>query len=281
MEQRMSVDLLIKSNYKNLTKSERKAAKYAMDNKEEMYTLTLHEYSQDCGIGEATVMRFIKKLGYPTFADFKMAIASLTIKNKNTTNSNDSLQMFQGHINEMTNQTLLANKRQDLEKAVDYIESANHLVFLGNGTSGFVAELIAYRFMRAGRECEHVEDIHYSDIRSVFLKKGDVLVAISHSGDNVDIIAPVKRAKENGCTIITLTAYKTTQLQQYADIPLFNAPGPLEHSIYGAGMRNVITQEFLAELLYIIYKERHLDEVLKYQKLTAISTSVHHDIMKS
>ncbi len=272
----MSVDQLIKSNYNNLTKSEKKAAKYALDNKDKMYTMTLHEYSQGCGIGEATVMRFVKKLGYDTLGEFKMAVASLTLKERDNAESEDPLELFQSDINELTKQTLLANSQETLDKAVDLIENANHLVFLGNGTSGYVSQLIAYRFMRAGRECEHVEDVHYSEIRSALLKKGDVLVTISHSGDNVDVIRPTIRARQNGCSIITMTSYRTTKLQEFADVALFNSPGPIEHRIYGVGTRIVINQEFLAEMLYIIYKERHLDEVLNHQKLTAISTSTHH-----
>ncbi|MCD8028803.1 MAG: MurR/RpiR family transcriptional regulator [Erysipelotrichaceae bacterium] len=280
MNKKMSADLLIKSNYKNLTKSEKKAADYSLNNADKIFTQTLREFSTKCGIGEATTMRFIKKMGYANFAEFKMAIAALPLKDNKSSDEHDPIVDFQEDINEITNQTLLANDKALLEKAVDYIEDANHLVFMGHGTSGYVAQMIAYFFNRAGRECEDVTDIHYSEIRSVFLKEGDVLVAISHSGDNVDIIGPVKRAKENGCTIITVTAYKTTMLQKFADIPLFHSPGPLEHRIYGAGMRNVMTQQFLVELLYIIYKQRHLEEVLTNQELTAISTADHHTILK-
>ncbi len=278
MEKRMPVDLLIESNSKSFTKSEKVVADYTLENINDIYYQTLNDISSKCGVGDATVMRFIKKLGFSSFAEYKVSVATALFK-QDEQEDEDPLKMFQNDINNLTNETLIMNDRKTLNKVVDLIEKSKHVVFMGNGTSGHVAELIAYRFVRAGLECEAVTDVHFSEIRSALLGKGDVLIAISHSGDNVDLNNPVKRAKKQGCKIVSVTAYQNTELVKLADISLFNVPGPVEHRIYGAGMRNIINQEFLVELLYIIYKERHFDEVMQVQKKTAFSTAVHHTII--
>lgn len=275
--QKLTLENLIEVNYKALTKSERNIAAYAVKNMDSVYTKTLKEIAKATDTGEATVLRFIKKIGFSSLADFKVGVATTLIHHSNQGENDDPLQVFLNDVHDLTTQTLNSLNRKDLEDAVDLIESAKHFIILGHGSSGFVAEAISYRFMRAGLDCECITDIHFGEIRSALTIPGDVILAISYSGDNTDMISMVSRAKKNGAKIITVTAYHTTTLLQYSDIKLFNAPGSMEHRMYGIGMRGIINQEFLVELLYIIYKQRHLGDVNEFQKETAISTSRHHE----
>ena len=77
-----------------------------------------------------------------------------------------------------------------------------------------------------------------------------------------------------------MTTYKTTTLSRIADIALYSAPESMEHRRFGAGMRGIMTQEFLVELLYITYRERHKDEVFANQQKTGIATAKHHEYIK-
>lgn len=274
---KLTVDNLIEVNYKSLTKSERNIASYVTKNMNSIYTKTLNQIAKATNTGEATVLRFIKKIGYSSLADFKVGVAATLMHHENQNKNDDPLEVFLNDVHDLTSQTLHSLNREDLEHAVDLIESAKHFLILGHGSSGFVAETIGYRFMRAGVDCECITDIHFGEIRSALTIPGDVVLAISYSGDNTDMISMVKRAKQNGAKIITVTAYRTTTLLQYADIKLFNAPGSMEHRMYGVGMRGIINQEFLVELLYILYKSRHINDVTEFQKETAISTSRHHE----
>ena len=60
----MSLGSQIQSVYPNLTKSERKAADYILKHMEGLGTQTLAQMSKTARVGEATIMRFIYKLGY-------------------------------------------------------------------------------------------------------------------------------------------------------------------------------------------------------------------------
>ena len=274
---KLTLDNLIEVNYKSFTKSERNIASYVTKNMNSIYTKTLNQIAKATNTGEATVLRFIKKIGYSSLADFKVGVAATLMHHDNQNKNDDPLEVFLNDVHDLTTQTLHSLNREDLEKAVDLIEKSKHFLIFGHGSSGFVAETISYRFMRAGVDCECITDIHFGEIRSALTIPGDVVLAISYSGDNTDMISMVKRARQNGAKIITVTAYRTTTLLQYADIKLFNAPGSMEHRMYGIGMRGIINQEFLVELLYILYKNRHRDDVNEFQKETAISTSRHHE----
>ena len=62
--------------YSTLTKSEKKFADFIMNvsNSEELYYESLSSMAKKSGVGEATIVRCLRHLGYNSFADFKLAV---------------------------------------------------------------------------------------------------------------------------------------------------------------------------------------------------------------
>jgi len=80
-------------------------------------------------------------------------------------------------------------------------------------------------------------------------KKGDVLIAISTSGNSQNIINAIKSAKEIGCKIITLTGKDGGKMKEMGDIniiiPSDNTPRIQEmHIMIGHMICNFIDNEF-------------------------------------
>ena len=67
----MSIYLRIKNNFESFTKSEKKVARYCLDNLLDISQLTVQELSANVQCGEATIFRFCKKINYDSFYDFK------------------------------------------------------------------------------------------------------------------------------------------------------------------------------------------------------------------
>ena len=78
----MSLDSQIKSIYPSLTKTEKKVADYTLKHLKSLNTKTLSEMSKAIHVGEATIMRFVYKLGYESLAQFKVEIIKESIKDK-------------------------------------------------------------------------------------------------------------------------------------------------------------------------------------------------------
>ena len=49
------------------------------------------------------------------------------------------------------------------------------------------------------------------------VRKGDVVVGISHSGETKDTIETMRIAKENGAVTIVITSFKDSPITKYAD----------------------------------------------------------------
>lgn len=123
----------------------------------------------------------------------------------------------------------------------DAIRQGNTLYFCGNGGSAADAQHIAAeltgRFLKdrepiaadvLGINFSHItavgndygfENIFYRDLKAK-AKKGDILVAISTSGNSPNIMKAVCYANENGISVIGLTGNKGGLLREKADILL-------------------------------------------------------------
>jgi D-sedoheptulose 7-phosphate isomerase len=103
-------------------------------------------------------------------------------------------------------------------------ESGNKLLFIGNGASAAISSHMATDFsknvgIRATAFNDGVlltcmgNDFGYNAVFEqpikMFADKEDVLFAISSSGNSANILAAAEAAKTIGCTVITLSGFKT------------------------------------------------------------------------
>lgn len=103
------------------------------------------------------------------------------------------------------------------------VESGCKLIFIGNGASAAISSHMAADFLKSGG----MSTITFNDgslltcmgndygYKHVFEKpikisanKGDVLIAISSSGQSENILLAVRAAQNKGCKVITLSGFK-------------------------------------------------------------------------
>lgn len=272
----MSLSSQIKSIYPSLTKAEKKVADYILKHLDILNTKTLSQMSKTVYVGEATIMRFIYKLGYENLAQFKVAIIQENLINDKSEEDNESAEGYAKFVYKLLKDTIRANAKEDIEKVAKLIETASHVYFFGNGTSGYSAQVAAYRFFRAGVSCEGITDVHMMTMKSALVKKDELVIAFSQSGDNSDIIHAAKFVKKNQCPIVTITGRTHSFLSKLGDVSLFHAPLSLTDKSYYGGTLGIIIQEFILELIFKIYSQRNLEKVDEIQRVTTLSTDLFH-----
>lgn len=272
----MSLSSQIKSIYPSLTKAEKKVADYILKHLDILNTKTLSQMSKTVHVGEATIMRFIYKLGYENLAQFKVAIIQENLINDKSEEDNESAEGYAKFVYKLLKDTIRANAKEDIEKVAKLIETASHVYFFGNGTSGYSAQVAAYRFFRAGVSCEGITDVHMMTMKSALVKKDELVIAFSQSGDNSDIIHAAKLVKKNQCPIVTITGRTHSFLSKLGDVSLFHAPLSLTDKSYYGGTLGIIIQEFILELIFKIYSQRNLEKVDEIQRVTTLSTDLFH-----
>lgn len=98
------------------------------------------------------------------------------------------------------------------EKLTAMLDKAARIFVAGAGRSALVARFFAMRLMHGGYDVYVVGEIVTPSVR-----KGDLLIVISGSGETETMIAFAKRAKELGAEIALLSAKSSSTIADMAD----------------------------------------------------------------
>lgn len=148
---------------------------------------------------------------------------------------------------------------EDYEKAVELIRQSQsaggRLHITGIGKPGHVAEYMASLFSSTGTPCYFLhgtEAVHGSCGQ---LQAGDVVIAISNSGETAELKATVLAVKNNGCRVIGVTGNMNSWLARESDTCLFagvNAEGgPLNRAPRYSIITELITLQTLSVALQV------------------------------
>ena len=209
-------------------KREQLVADFILRNLEEISFLSQHEIAEATSVSVATVNRFCRTIGCDGFRDFQIRLAqsvavSLQYLGGPNGDRSESGQLVTQVFSTLVDTLTLARAQLDgqlIEQATDVLANANRIAFLGvGGGSANVAREGANRFFRLGIPSEAHSDGYLQRMLSSTLSEGDVLVAISSSGQPAELLDSVTIAKQYGATTISLT--KTgSDLAQLADISI-------------------------------------------------------------
>lgn len=112
------------------------------------------------------------------------------------------------------------------QKIVSEIKAAYGTYFIGCGSASYACILAEYAFSKiakkhinfaVGSEFNYTED---------FLTDRSLLIAISQSGETIDIVEPANQAKKKGCRIAALTNTLGSTLYRMADTKTLLNAGP-------------------------------------------------------
>lgn len=260
----------VKSFNKHFTKSERKIASTFLSDPERIIYSSITDFAERSGVGDATVVRFCRKLGFKGYHDFKIAVARELSETSpylpsffnGEVASRDDIVTIMHKLLEINllamEETIVLSKEEDVTKAVSFIEESDKTIFYGVGSSGITALEAKNKFMRIGVPVDAYVDGHMQAMSASFLKEAHTAVAISYSGSTKDIIHTLQTAKKGGAKTICITHYAKSPITQYADIILLTGAkqGPLQ----GSSLSTKVAQLFMVDILYTEYFRRNLEE---------------------
>src|SRR5690606_29690880 len=105
---------------------------------------------------------------------------------------------LRGRLDSQGNRLVLGGIREYINKMVN----ADRIIIVACGTSwhaGLVAEYMIEEFCRIPVEVEYASEFRY---RNPIIREGDVVIAISQSGETADTLAAIELAKSKGAVII-------------------------------------------------------------------------------
>lgn len=268
----------IKEIIQDLSPSEKKVAQFIIDNPEEISGLSIGELADKSGSSEATVVRLCKLLDFNGYKDFKISITKdIAYMSKDEEGEQytdvepgDALDSIIQNISynnkKSIDNTLEIISHKAIEEAVEIISNAERIEFYGVGASYVIAYDAMQKFARINKIAMSYPDPHLQIASAANLKKGDVAIAVSYSGETKDTYDSIRVAKEAGARTISLTKFGQSSISEICDINLFvSAP---EISIRSGAMSSRIAQLNVIDILFAGVASKQFERVKKHLQKT-------------
>ncbi|MDF2522768.1 MAG: RpiR family transcriptional regulator [Clostridiales bacterium] len=220
----------IKTHYNILSESEKKIADYIMNNKDEILGLSAHALADKIGTSASTVVRFCYSLGFKGYTELKFYIERELLSPSYEViqvNPGDSINLIKQKMlnfnKDVIDDTTMILDSEKLEQAVKALSTAPRIDLYGEGGSGSITVSAANLFLQIGLSCNAYTDSFMQITSATQLKKGDVALAIIHSGRARNTIEALQEAHKQGATTICITGYTNSPITEHSDIVLYTS----------------------------------------------------------
>lgn len=226
----ISATYTIKSNYQNLSIKEKQIADYILAHPHESINPSIEELAGNIGISEATLVRFVRKLGFSGYQKFRIALARESVTNAQqvfeveVSDKEDAVDLVFSHTIKVLQETYKLVNKQLVKEVAGLITNGTSLYLFGLGGSNISARDAFHKFIRTGLSCNFAEDFHMQLMLASQAKKTDVAILFSHMGANYDILSIAEELKSHQCKLIVFTSYSKSTLARMADTVLEVCP---------------------------------------------------------
>ncbi|MBN1108940.1 MAG: glutamine--fructose-6-phosphate transaminase (isomerizing) [Bacteroidales bacterium] len=113
-----------------------------------------------------------------------------------------------------------------LHDVLEIMSQSERIILIACGTSwhaGLIGEYLFEEYTRIPVEVEYASEFRY---RNPIIRKGDIVLAISQSGETADTLAAVKLAREKGAKVIGICNVVGSSIPRETDAGVYTHAGP-------------------------------------------------------
>lgn len=254
-----SLFINVQAKYDEMGPSERRIADLLIADPGSILPLSITEFAKKARCGNATLVRFSKRLGLDGYKELKLAVAQemATLSNpkeeivsEDTCYSMYTKRLY--YIMDTLQKTRFSLKPESINRAAEKIMNARQIVIFGLGNSAAIAHDAQHKFLRVGLNASAYSDNHMQTIVASHLTSDCVAIGISHSGQSVDVVEALKLARISGAATICVTNSGFSPITEVSDICLFTQSEETQHSILALSSRIAQLTIFDAIYTYIV-----------------------------
>ena len=269
--------------FSRLTASEQAIAKYLLDKYgtgKDSTMMSSTRIARNAGVSQATVIRFSQKLGYKSFKNMMMDIVneSFYFGETNVHHGEDvrsTINKLQYQYEQSIKDVVSYNSDEAINAAVDYMEQAETVFCFGSRTSGSIVSVMYYRLLEIGCKTQFSNDTYLASSIAHNLKKNDVLIVVSVSGESVETLAIADIVRSRGARIVSITGSLNNTLGRMSDVALICAEYNVHTNKFNLVNRS--SELFLIDMLFIRYwrnnEERLIQSAVQFYNETENITS--------
>jgi len=178
--------------------------------------------------------------------------------------------------------TSISTQEEELEEFFRILSEGTAIHIYGVGRSGVAALSLALRLKHfeknLGKKVWWVGD----DVRER-IRKGDILIAFSGSGETAEVIVIAERAKDVGAKVVAITSFDDSTLASLADLVLL-LPGGLEKKRgwgYVEAQLSELQSPFYGggefELIAYLFQEALLTAIGEFKNISKATIAKEHE----
>lgn len=199
-------------DFSELSDVERAIYQYILTNDDKVAFMRVRDIAEGSHTSPTSVMRFIRKCGYESFPEFKLAIKQVGARQP----------LGSTDLDDYFDSLNRKNFKNDLELKVDYcadlIMASGTTIFMGIGASGAIGSYASRKLANLGFNSFSLTDRTYPFKTRLNPDKQNVIVILSVSGQTVEMLDVVNQMRsEDRTKVIVITSDSASHLAQKAD----------------------------------------------------------------
>ena len=223
----MRLEELINKNYNRLNENDLYIWQYISAHRKECEKLSIDDLANHCHVSRTTILRFSQRLGLKGYTELKVY---LRIDNQTYQHKQTGLELvYQTYHNFMDK-----IKEKDITHVIEIIDQAENAYVYGSGSiQNNVAAEIKRSFLEVGKLFFTIRSMNETYAFEEMMTSRDMIIMVSYSGENKQIIEFAKKLKAKSVPIIAITATQDNTLSHianesfYVEVPnLLNPLGP-------------------------------------------------------
>lgn len=273
----------ITDSYYRLTASEKKVANFVVANGAAAQQMSISQLGRECGVAEATISRFCRRLGYSGFGVFKLALAGASgqsapsplngeIRTEDTVE--EMCRKLAGADIEAIIETQELIRPAEIEAVADAILAAGRVLCMGQGGSMLMAMETAHLFSTAFSNFSAISDSHMQAISVAQLSPKDMILYFSYSGSTKELLDLLSIAKRREVKSLLITRYPSSPGAEQADLVL--QCGSIEGPLQLGSVAARVAQLYLVDVIFSEVCRRDLEGCRQRRELVADALTEKH-----
>ena len=210
----------------HFTERESKIADYIIHNCEKVLDMTTRQLASETYTSATVIVRFVRKLGYQGFNDFKIHLLTDLKENSYSeieVEKKESLISIVNKVSSFHEKVLLETKNRlsidDLEKIQEALEQVNQIDIFALDANASIGEYVSHNIMQAGKLSNVYRSMNKILLYESLVEKS-VVIVISRMGKDKNLLKAVQSLRKKGHFVILMTSNEDSLLVKNADVSL-------------------------------------------------------------
>jgi len=214
----------ITSKYINsLNANEKEIYNFIVRNMEEVKNYTIRELASKCFVSPATIIRFLRKIGFKGYSDFITVLRYTDLDSDNNYNpfvvSQDEYKIeYLKNIYE----SVRVLEKEKVDKIIKLLQIKPRIIVMARGLDKSVGHYFEYIFSGLGFEVLFPEDYYFRKMTLNGVKDNDLVFFFSFEGEDEQLIQDIEELNARSkAIIISITSADNNSIQNMSHINLY------------------------------------------------------------